>query len=241
MIKNNPVPRNAPIAFLSPSSTLAAEAFRMRQNSSTLSVSSGSYGSHGSRKPSVSAMLDLATFAGHRFLSFGSSRCTTFQFPRTWGADQSHFVVHFDMRTGCLELTDTSKSGILVSHTNDPPNEPSTFTLLHHATVAIDKTVFIRLRNHEGLCFRLDVAVSSIVFAAYVGTIDRGAIHQGLRDRAVTRRPTLAVRRAERSIRKPTRAHAHRLQSQITCCSTSASQLTISRRRSSLMATQAGS
>lgn len=204
MLASDRVPRNAPLAFFSPTSANAARCFRSRHNSSRL------YASGTVTQPyKVSAIFDLAAFAGRRVLSFGSSRSAAFQLPATpSGVEKYHFLIHFDVQTGRLALTDTSRSGIFVAHTSDRLH----FALLNHASVIVDRTVFIRFPGDNGLEFRLDAAASPAAFAAYTKTIYRRTC-----DRRDMRQPVRANRQVEEHTYRPIRSQAHQVRTARAC------------------------
>lgn len=58
--------------------------------------------------------LEYRYLAARYCLSFGTSAGSHFRFPAEQGVDAQHFILHIHDRTGTLQLTDTSQSGLIL-------------------------------------------------------------------------------------------------------------------------------
>ena len=80
------------------------------------------------------AKLDYALIFGRRCLSFASSHADQVHFLPADDIDRHHFILHFDMSTPALLLTDTSAQGIWVTDDSTQPAKR-----LYHATLLLSQ------------------------------------------------------------------------------------------------------
>lgn len=119
--------------------------------------------------------LDYAALFGRRYLTFGSSRRSDFRFPKGVGVGATHFLLHFEMHTAVLLLTDRSPNGTWVSS-----HPTQGFKRLHQATYPLLQTLYIRIGQQQ--CYGFQVTVAPYMkdmpafinlFNAYAQSIDR--------------------------------------------------------------------
>jgi hypothetical protein len=166
--------RSAVFAFLLPLSVDAKDALKLRANMSLLESSE-------LQKETISlppgdqlvAKLDYALLFGRRCLSFGSSRADQVYFPSTSDIDKHHFILHFDISTAALLLTDTSTQGVWVSD-----GATQALKHLHHTTLPLSQTTDIYFGRNNRYQFRIvvaeyapDVTASSRLFEDYIQSI----------------------------------------------------------------------
>lgn len=167
------VKRSSPMATLSPLNLETARMLNLRHNATKLS------GPSPWCRGASAASIDLAAFAGRRFLSLGSSRWTVFKFPKKHGIDESHIVLSFDMCTARLVLTDTSNSGTWVAQ--DADLAPM---LLHNASIVVDGSINVRFPN-ASFAFNIDAVCTPPVFEAYATTLGKSISYRRASCRAI--------------------------------------------------------
>lgn len=94
--------------------------------------------------------LDFALLLGRRCLSFGCSRSDEIQFPLASDIDRHHFILHFDIQSEVLLLTDTSTRGIWLSDASI-----QTPRLLHRTTAPLLQTTDIYFGRDQRYQFRI--------------------------------------------------------------------------------------
>lgn len=147
--------RTAAFVFLIPLSTDSADAVKLRVNRRLLQGEEvldtvGPPSSH--RKRQYVIRLDYTLLFGRSGLSFGWSRFNEFKFPQVDDIAKQHFVLHFEMHTGTLLLTDTSPDGTWVFDTS-----AREFKLLYHATFLLLEITEIRIGHGNRYRFRIEV------------------------------------------------------------------------------------
>lgn len=131
----------------------------------------------GGRKGQYVIKLDYALLFGRRCLSFGSSRSNEFQFPQADDIGEHHFIIHFEMQTAVLLLTDTSLKGTWIFDSSTQK-----FRLLRRATYPVLQTTEIRFGQEHRYCFRIvvveymrDLLAFSKLFRNYARSINKPA------------------------------------------------------------------
>ena len=100
--------------------------------------------------------LNFATLLGRRYLSFGSSRSNVFLLPPAEDVAAHQFILHFELYTATLVLTDTSQHGTWLSNDSTPKRS------LHQATYPLIQSNDIGFGHGQRYRFRIVVADSAI-------------------------------------------------------------------------------
>lgn len=161
--------RSQAFAIITPISHEAIGSLGVHHNASFLATKSNI-------KEPLRLNLDFGSIFGRTSLSFGSSHHDNIMLYRTAddNVEARHFVIHFEMQTGLLLLTDTSQSGTWISNA-----ATLTSTLLKSTTYPLTHSTIVVLgREHQ---FRIlltvtDYARSSTfakLFDAYAKSINR--------------------------------------------------------------------
>ena len=150
--------RSDAFAFLVPLSADSTEAIEFRVNRSLLEDARPADGiSLGASKVGQKcrhvARLDYNLLFGRRCLSFGSSRSNEFRFPQAEDVGEHQFILHFEMHTAILLLTDNSPSGTWVFD-----GATQKCKLLHNTTYPLLHSSCIRFGEEHRYRFRIEVA-----------------------------------------------------------------------------------
>lgn len=172
--------RSDAFAFLVPVSTDAAEVLKLRVNKALLEDAKFSdhlilHKSFSRGERPYVVKLDYALLFGRPCLTFGSSRCNEFQFPKAVDIGASHFVLHFEMQTGVFLLTDISPSGTFIS-----THPTQGLKRLHRATYPLLQTSYIHLGREQRYRFQItlapymrDLSAFTNLFREYAQSVDQ--------------------------------------------------------------------
>lgn len=165
----DPLSRSHVFAYLTPISTDAILVLESRYNNALLDDARTADGTSFAR-----IKLDFRILFGRPSLSFGSSRYNEVVFPQAADIDSRHFALHFQMQTGLLLLTDTSRDGTWVSC-----GPTHTLQLIHNATQPIPQHAVIAF-GRRGRCrflvslpdYARDASLFAELFQGYANSID---------------------------------------------------------------------
>jgi hypothetical protein len=104
-----------------------------------------------SRSAPCYTKISFATFLGRRAVSIGSSRSSEVMLPRSLSPG-SHLLIHFDLQTAGILLTDKSAVGTWVK-----PSPKAQWQLLHNTTRPLFHNVEVRFGQDTELRFLLVV------------------------------------------------------------------------------------
>lgn len=174
------LPRSTPFAFLIPLSTDTNEALRSRTSRRMLEkvnlypdLSSDMVNNN--RGYGFLIRLDFTLLFSRRFLSFGASRDNDLEFPSTaHDVSQRHFILHFEMQTAILLLTDVSNQGTWILDEPRPPKllHCATYPLLHTTCLAFGQGHRYRLRITVA-DYMKNLAAFSELFIKYSQTVNQ--------------------------------------------------------------------
>lgn len=140
------LPRSHPFAFVTPLSADACQILQLRANNALLEEAS-------TTDLVLRFRLDFNNLFGRRCISFGSSRANEVTFPKgVEDVAERHFVIHFEMQTGLLLLTDTSQTGTWVSDV-----EGVTKKLLHRRTYPLCQNSCIMIGTERRFRFHVSL------------------------------------------------------------------------------------
>ena len=111
--------------------------------------------------------LNFATLLGRRCLSFGSSRSNEFLLPPAEDVAARQFILHFELHTATLLLTDTSRYGTWLSNDSTPKRS------LHQATYPLGQSNVISFGLGQRYQFRIVLADSVSDPIAFSGLFQR--------------------------------------------------------------------
>ena len=105
-----------PFAFIVPKSKSAECMLKLRRNQTRVELTSKHDQLEGlSMRRKTLAILNLCHLLGRRYLSFGTSKLAGFALPPMKAISKRHFLLHFDLSTGELLLSDISRRGIWIT------------------------------------------------------------------------------------------------------------------------------
>jgi hypothetical protein len=165
--------RSTAFAFLVPLSLDAKEALKLRANMSLLENPELQETVAVKLESQLVAKLDYALLFGRRCLSFGSSRAAQVHFVPASDVDQHHFILHFDMHTAALLLTDASSHGVWVSD-----GATQAMKCLRNTTVPLSMTTAVHFGQNQRYQFRVVVTecaperLISRLFEEYAQSVD---------------------------------------------------------------------
>ena len=158
-------------AFMAPLTPSANDVLRLPHNKPYL-VDAEACGDvptlSGVRRP-VITKLDFAMLLGRSCVAFGSSRAAEIRFPATAGISTVHFILHFDLRTAKLLLTDTSDSGTFIWD-----NTCSRPQLLRRSTHQLTSCTIVQLGPDPKLrfCFKVEENINLQLLERYGRSIE---------------------------------------------------------------------
>lgn len=88
--------------------------------------------------PDLVARLDFAFLIGRSKLSFGTDRAADFRLLEEDNVSKVHFLIHFDMGSGNLQITDISLFGTWIK-----PKDSEVYTLVHGRTCTLHQRTTI--------------------------------------------------------------------------------------------------
>lgn len=127
------------------------------------------------RRKGLLMKLDFSMVVGRRSIGFGVSRANDLVFPKGYGVESSHFILHFDASTAQLLLTDTSNAGTWI----EADGLQERHQLLSRATRVVSQDLIISVGDERRFQFHLSVtmlrrrqSVFCRMFQAYLRTLD---------------------------------------------------------------------
>ena len=174
------LPRSTPFAFLIPLSTDTNEALRSRTSRRMLEKANlypdlSSDMVNSDRGHGFLIRLDFALLFSRRYLSFEASRDNDLEFPSAaHDVSQRQFILHFEMQTAILLLTDVSNQGTWILDEPRPPKllHWATYPLLHTTCIGFGQGHRYRLRITVA-DYMKNLAAFSELFIKYSQTVNQ--------------------------------------------------------------------